>query len=450
MRFNARLIALLVLGILIASLAITRGIRSGKKTPIKLAGPVGIYVVEAITDPNEFDPQEVGRLLGNPAVSGIALRLRWKDLEPSEGAHDLSIIEQTLTGAKQRNKKVSLIIVPGFYTPRWLIDRLVDCDPYLAKPETFSGDCGKALFTVDYGQDRGGELPLPLPWNKDYLTKWKNFLKEIANRYNSDPDLVSIAVAGPTSMSVEMSLPRDNPKDLDKWRRLLELFYPTGDPHRESNLVIIEKWQEMIDFYEQTFVGKSLVVTRGGGLLKFVKRDRDENSLDPQNPQEAKEIVIDYFIKANYSHNQKANQTSGLKSCRESEGGIEGVKETISQGLIGGAQFNSSVVLSPATMGCTDKNYCSQGGKDDLNQQCKSDPDFNSCCRLTPEQALKNILRVYFDNTRFGPEYGGQPGESVLNYLQIYASDIEYAGKSPEFQTILNQVKKDLEVSRFK
>src|SRR3989338_6659667 len=408
MRFNARLIALLVLGILIASLAITRGIRSGKKTPIKLAGPVGIYVVEAITDPNEFDPQEVGRLLGNPAVSGIALRLRWKDLEPSEGAYDLSVIEQTLTGAKQRNKKVSLIIVPGFYTPRWLIDRLVDCDPYLAKPETFSGDCGKALFTVDYGQDRGGELPLPLPWNKDYLTKWKNFLKEIANRYNSDPDLVSIAVAGPTSMSVEMSLPGDNPKDLDKWRRLLELFYPTGDPHRESNLVIIEKWQEMIDFYEQTFVGKSLVVTRGSGLLKF----------GPRNPQESKEIIINYFIKANYPRNQKANQTSGLKACRENEGGIEGVKQTIRQGLIGGAQFNSSVVKNPTTMGCADG--------------------------LTPEQALKDVLRVYFNNTTSGSRWGGQNGEAALKYLQLYAADIDYANDHPEFQAILNQVSRDL------
>ena len=374
----------------------------GIKTPAAIAGPAGIYAVYVINDPGEFEIGEVGRLLDNPAVSGIALRLRWEYLEPAEGKYDLSIINQTLAEAKQRQKNISLIIVPGFYTPKWLINQLVDCE------EKSTRECGKAMFTVDYGAGRGDRLSLPLPWNETYLGGWKKFLGEIAGRYNSQSAIVSIAVAGPTSMSAEMSLPGDSPADLEKWRRILEIFYPAGDPHRESNLVIIEKWQEMIDFYEQTFSGKSIVVTRGSGLLKF----------GPRNPQESKEIIINYFIKANYPRNQKANQTSGLKACRENEGGIEGVKQTIRQGLIGGAQFNSSVVKNPTTMGCADG--------------------------LTPEQALKDVLRVYFNNTTSGSRWGGQNGEAALKYLQLYAADIDYANDHPEFQAILNQVSRDL------
>lgn len=413
-----------------------------EKTTSSLVGIFGVVPVD------EFDLVQVKQMLDNPAVSGIAVRMRWHDLQPlSEAEIDFTVIDQIVSEAKPRSKNVSLILVPGFYSPRWLIDRLDPCEPYIANHEAFPGSCGRADFDIDYGGGSGGneKSPLPIPWNETYLASWKTFLRKVADRYNPNPTVVSVAVAGPTSMSVEMSLPGDAAEDLAKWKDILRLYYQADDPRRDSNLVVIEKWREMIDFYDQIFTNKTIVVTRGAGLLKFIARDEDPNSLDPRHPQEAKEMIINYFIQKPYSHNLKANQTSGLKACRGFEGGIIGVKKSTLDGL-GGAQFNTSATSNPVTMGCQDRNYCTQSGKNELKKLCQLDPSLHPCCSLSAEQAVRNVLQEYFDETRVGDNYGGVTGIYSLHYLQLYAKDILFTNTNPQVQEILNQVKTDLEM----
>ena len=46
---------------------------------------------------------------------------------------------------------------------------------------------------------------------------------------------------------------------------------------------------------------------------------------------------------------------------------------------------------------------------------------------LSPEQAEYNVLKVFFDGTAAAPSFGGTPGSTPLNYLQIYAVDFLYA-----------------------
>jgi hypothetical protein len=46
---------------------------------------------------------------------------------------------------------------------------------------------------------------------------------------------------------------------------------------------------------------------------------------------------------------------------------------------------------------------------------------------ISPEQALYNVLGVYFDGTPVASFFGGTPGAAPLNYLQIYSPDIQYA-----------------------
>jgi len=46
---------------------------------------------------------------------------------------------------------------------------------------------------------------------------------------------------------------------------------------------------------------------------------------------------------------------------------------------------------------------------------------------ISPEQALYNLLNIYFDGTAVASSFGGTPGSTPLNYLQIYNEDIVYA-----------------------
>jgi hypothetical protein len=48
---------------------------------------------------------------------------------------------------------------------------------------------------------------------------------------------------------------------------------------------------------------------------------------------------------------------------------------------------------------------------------------------IPPEQALYNLLHIYFNKTVAAAQFGGTPGltPAPLNYLQIYSQDIVYA-----------------------
>ena len=46
---------------------------------------------------------------------------------------------------------------------------------------------------------------------------------------------------------------------------------------------------------------------------------------------------------------------------------------------------------------------------------------------ISPEQAAYNVLKVYFDGTAVASFFGGTPGATPFNYLQIYAVDFLYA-----------------------
>jgi hypothetical protein len=46
---------------------------------------------------------------------------------------------------------------------------------------------------------------------------------------------------------------------------------------------------------------------------------------------------------------------------------------------------------------------------------------------------------VYFDGTPAGATYHASKGGASMNYLQIYAADIAYAGTQPAVQAMLEQ-----------
>src|SRR3989344_4009047 len=118
----------------------------------------GIYGVLALTEAADFDTpqtnQEIAGILANPSTAGIALRLQWEELQPTADSYRLETIQKVIDQAKEKNKTVQLILVPGFFTPQWVLDLLPSCDPFVDKPKRFPGSCGKASFNVDYGPGR--------------------------------------------------------------------------------------------------------------------------------------------------------------------------------------------------------------------------------------------------------------------------------------------------------
>ena len=163
-------------------------------------------------------------LLGNPAVAGIAVRPHWDTLNPNPpetaNAYYWNLVDDAFNQAAAWNaqnpakapKTIQLIVTPGFQSPQWVLNQIPSCDglfqtPVVTPPST----CGTARRSRSFSEvraamERCSRCCHGIPFSK---SAWQVFLTALAARYESNPLFVSIAVAGPTSTSVEMDFPND-------------------------------------------------------------------------------------------------------------------------------------------------------------------------------------------------------------------------------------------------
>lgn len=202
------------------------------------------------------------RALNNPSISGVALQIRWRDIEPVEGKPDWKKLDELFAGAESSKKWVHLIIFPGFFTPPWALEGV--------KTETFA---------IQYGPGAGTVEPLPMPWDKVYLDRWFTFLKQVSERYRKSPAFRMIAAAGPTSVSAEFTLP-NSPQDLKKWQSL---------SYRPSKY--LEAWRQVLDVYATDFPNQYVSLSLGGG-----PNINEQGKRDPQQHLHTRQAMVDQAI----------------------------------------------------------------------------------------------------------------------------------------------------------
>ncbi len=361
--------------------------------------------------------------LDNPAVSGLLLYFQWAALEPKEGQFDFSAVEEAFQAAEARHKTIQLALIPGFWTPQWLLDELTSCDGWLdsgRKTGPAPPQCGKATFGLPEGLALKGRMhELPLPWNPEYKRGWHAFLSEFAKRFGQREAFVSIAIAGPTSQSEEIMMPRNGPGETEKWARLLEAFYKDPSYHR-SNKAFVEEWKAEIDDYGTIFSNVTLALTRAWGL-----------PFNPTRPGGAEASTLEiaaYFASKRAGPNAIATQNNGVMPAHPMT--MKEVKEMsadtrLNPRVLAGGEFSTSFSRDPAREGCP-----------------SDDKSSSACQSITPEQALANLLAVFFAGTPYGHFYGSQDGTAAVQYLQIYQEDILYANDHPPVQAKLLEASK--------
>ena len=229
------------------------------------------------------------------------------------------------------------------------------------------------------GKAHGQKQELPLPWNPVYKSYWKAFLTEVAARYGTRDAFVSIAVAGPTAESVEIILPRAGDQ-LERWGELLEIFYSDPSYHR-SDKAFVDEWNAAVTVYGDVFRHVTIVLTRGSGLLDFTRGQG----------KSAQASIVSSFAAHAVGANAKATQTSGMKACRETKGGIKGVKEMSLTGRIRRRFSAARSSIRPSRR--------SRPPRAARPVAMRSQPPARN---ITPAQALSNVLSVYFDGTPDG------------------------------------------------
>ena len=461
----------------------------GHAQPSPARQPFGIYARFVPggclneTDTDECITNNIAEILSNPGIAGIAEFVQWDQVSITEGptnstmgTNNWNIVddvfnEVALWNATHTNyppKTVQLGFIPGFDTPQWVLNQLTNCDPMFLANGTVNTNlvtntCGCATFLSGEGPDPTyTNKSLPLPWNPTYSNNFKTFIQTAARRYGSNPLLVTVEIAGPTSDSTEIILPneKNNPTNYWKWNPLFSLTFPTN--YQNSDRAFIEAWEAAIDMYGQAFTNTTLAITTGSGFPNFLYTNSSGDvvpyptytvplgflwppgSVNTNNQAHLMDVAAETTILAYFAdprhggNNAKAYQEDGLSAweqplccaksmtfpavaisiptawkwlAQSSAGGfspLPGTTNVVSR-VLGGLQFVASFSGDPLDEGC--------------NQ-----PD-NGCSNNvpSPEQAFYNVMQVVFDGTLDGSAYNLANGSLTLNYLQIYSADVLYA-----------------------
>lgn len=217
-----------------------------------------VVVIENKPQQDRLDLQA----LDNPFISGVALQIRWRDLEPVQGKPDWSKLDQLFAAAQSSKKWVQLLLFPGFFSPAWALE-----------------GAQTAVFPLQYGPGKGTLEKLPMPWDRVYLNHWFDFLKLVSDRYGKSPAFRLIAADGPTSVSAEFTLP-GKPEAVETWLR-------SGYTPRKY----LDAWQKTFQVFAADFPNQYVSLSLGTGLNINDRGRRDGAARKP-----TKQAVIDEGI----------------------------------------------------------------------------------------------------------------------------------------------------------
>jgi hypothetical protein len=219
--------------------------------------PSGLVVV--LPPGTQRDHSSDVRALNNPYMSGVALQIDWRDIEPVQGRPDWSRLDELFAAAESSKKWVQLLIFPGFFSPAWALEG-AETD----------------LFPIQYGPGHGTVAKLPMPWDRAYLDRWFAFLKQLSDRYGRSPAFKLMAAAGPTSVSAEMSLPIKRP-DVAKWL-----------DHGYTPRKYLDAWERVLQTYAADFPNQCVSLSAPG--LPLLDQGR---VVDREAHSRARQAIID-------------------------------------------------------------------------------------------------------------------------------------------------------------
>jgi hypothetical protein len=413
-------------------------------------------------------------VLKNTAVAGLALGAHWCLIAiTGDGVNDWSYLDEAFAAATNANKNVQLLITPGVDSPSWLFLEGQSCDAVIeaASPNPAYQDCEWVTFkALPETQQHPDSMMLPLPFSSIYNARWKGFLEELKDQYGGNSKFssafVSIAVAGPVSVSTEMILPTTdnsskfeyNPKQVavdTGWEDLIDTTFPPptqGSYYGIWGQAFIEAWKQTIRNYESIFSGVTLTLTPDDGKnmpelqyglgnpTNLLGTDCSLGTINNPLSCDTNAIVLADFFAAQ-GPNEKAAMVGGFTASSQpaiGDIGLPAVKALTSLPItsqstlfLGGAEFDYAV--STHDEATTQKEGCNTKG---------------CTVNLTPSQAAHNVLGNFFSGTTAAGNYGGTAPApqfaSPINFLNMDFRDIRYANDNSCMQALITQAGRDL------
>lgn len=189
----------------------------------------------ALLDPGDGE-ETARRYLARDDVDGVAVRLGWATLEPSDDAHAWDRLDGLMRATDAAGKQATLHILASGYAPAppWL---------YAAGAQPYS-----------YSFQGGPTRTDPVPWDDVYLAEWTEFLAALAAHLDAaglEGSVWAISVAVPVP---EMSLVA-----CADGRLAPGIAY--------SRQAYLDAWRASIEAYHEAFPDVTLLVPAPVGVI---------------------------------------------------------------------------------------------------------------------------------------------------------------------------------------
>lgn len=221
--FLKNLVLALIVIATVPSLALSA---SQEETPI----PRGIYLAygRALNE----------RLLQVPYLTGVLVRVHWREIEPTEAHYDWSYPRREIDLAKRYGKKITLAIVAGPATPDWV---------YAAGATSF-----QFTFRNPHSPRGGRPERIPLPWDPVFLDKWTQTITALGREFGNDPAIALVHITGSSKNGFELQLPEDPPRP--------RLGPPSGPwvGRGYTREGFVNAWKRVIDAFARAFPRQAL------------------------------------------------------------------------------------------------------------------------------------------------------------------------------------------------
>src|SRR6478672_1312837 len=142
--------------------------------------PKGMYVFSSgfLSATNQA-VTSAGTAISNANCDGVRWLLRWSDVEATPDTYTWQFLDDAVAWAAANNKKCGISINAGKDCPAWLY-----AAPYNAQ-----------FYTM---QDTPGAigLPIPVPGDPVFVSRWQKFINAFGARYDSNPAVSYVIIAG--------------------------------------------------------------------------------------------------------------------------------------------------------------------------------------------------------------------------------------------------------------
>jgi hypothetical protein len=185
-------------------------------------------------------------------IDGVTLVFYWNAVEPQDGVYDWTAVDSQIAAAAALGKKVNLGVLPGVFAPSWLYGE------------------GAAQFQMlwtaaGWGFPLCSMVPLPLPWDPVYQSKWLAFIAQLGQRYAANPSVVMLKIQGVNSSTPELFLPYSRPTgsgvDSTGCQEVDNVAAWLAAGYRPS--LIVTAWKTFAKAYATSFPGKYLILESG-------------------------------------------------------------------------------------------------------------------------------------------------------------------------------------------